>query len=264
MGSGVGQYFSTHVRCRQVKQSPRVPGNAQSGFKSGLLAYEEKDQQADPTTNPTQLKVVYVVVTMSDVLNGVVPVKDGFSFARNLVIQLHTKLNLARATEIRQIEGTGKSVYKSRWRDTNKNAYEQTIVSGVDEIRINGHFQHQSIITAIHEDLAVAMGIIKAKGNTTPGPSTLVAYQGNDYKKPDTWASFFKLTGSEENFLEMRASVNWEIRGLNGGWFEKEFVNPTRTLRVYSNAILIVPKKGNNTLNPNIVNTYKCVSKNTK
>ena len=34
----------------------------------------------------------------------------------------------------------------------------------------------------------------------------------------------------------MRASVNWEIRGLNGGWFEKEFVNPTRTLRVYSNA----------------------------
>ena len=61
-----------------------------------------------------------------------------------------------------------------------------------------------------------------------------MAYQGNDYKKPDTWARFFKLTDSEENFLEMRASVNWEIRGLNGGWFEKEFV-PTRTLRVYSN-----------------------------
>ena len=78
--------------------------------------------------------------------------------------------------------------------------------------------------------------MIKAKGDTTPGPSTLVAYQGNDYKKPGTWARFFKLTGSEENFLEMRASVNWEIRGLNGGWFEKEFVNPTRTLRVYSNA----------------------------
>ena len=108
----------------------------------------------------------------------------------------------------------------------------------VDEIRINGHYQHQSIYKAIHEDLAVAMGIIKAKGNTTPGPPTLVAFQGNDYKKPGTWARFFKLTGSEENFLDrMRASVNWEIRGLNGGWFEKEFVNPTRTLRVYSTMV---------------------------
>ena len=153
-----------------------------------------------------------------------------------MVIQLHIKLNLARATEIRRLESTDKSVYNPRWRDTNKSAYEQTIVFGVDEIRINGHYQHQSIFTAIHEDLAVAMGIINKKGDTTPGPSTLAAYQGNDYKKPSTWGRFFKLTGHEENFLEMRASVNWEIRGLNGGWFEKEFVNPTRTLRVYSNA----------------------------
>ena len=75
----------------------KFPETTKVGFKSGLLAYEEKNQPADPTTNPTQLKVV----TMSDVLNGVVPVKDGFSFARNLVIQLHTNLNLARATEIR-------------------------------------------------------------------------------------------------------------------------------------------------------------------
>ena len=215
----------------------KFPEATKVGFKSGLLAYEEKDQPADSSTNPTKLAIVCGVVTMSDVLNGVVPVKDGFSFARNLVIQLHTKLNLARMTEIRRLQGTGKSVYNPRWRDPNgTKAYEQTIAFGVDEIRINGHFQHASIFTAIHEELAVAMGIIKAKGNATPGPSTLVAFQGNEYKKPDTWARFFKLSDSDENFLEMRASVNWEIRGLNGGWFEKEFVNPTRTLRVYSNA----------------------------
>ena len=179
----------------------KFPETTKVGFKSGLLAYEEKDQPADSSTNPTQLKAtVYGVVTMSDVLNGVVPVKDGFSFARNLVIQLHTKLNLARATEIRRLEGTGKSVYNPRWRDTNKDAYEQTIVFGVDEIRINGHYQHQSIFTAIHEELAVAMGIINKKGDTTPGPSTLVAYQGNDYKKPGTWARFFKLWAARKIF----------------------------------------------------------------
>ena len=45
-----------------------------------------------------------------------------------------------------------------------------------------------------------------------------------------------KPVGGMENFLEMRASVGWEIRGLNGGWFEKQFVNPTRTLRMHGNA----------------------------
>ena len=133
---------------------------------------------------------------MADVLNGVVPVKDGFSFARNLVIQLHTEFSTTPS-------GHGQGGVQPIWRDPNgTKAYEQTIVFGVDEIRINGNFQHASIFTAIHEELAAAMGIIKAKADTTPGPSTLVA-----------------------------GSV-----GLNGGWFEKEFVNPTRTLRVYSKA----------------------------
>ena len=110
----------------------KFPETTKVGFKSGLLAYEEKDQPADTSTNPTQLKVVYGVVTISDVLNGVVPFKEGFSFARNLVIQLHTKLNLARMTEIRRLQGTGKSVYNPRWRDPNGNkAYEQTIVFGL-------------------------------------------------------------------------------------------------------------------------------------
>lgn len=165
----------------------KFPATTKVGFKSGLLAYEEKNQPADPSSNPTKLAMVYGVVTMADVLNGVVPVKDGFSFARNLVIQMHTKLNFARQTEVRKIQGTCKNVYNPRWRDPNgSRAYEQTIAFGEDEIRINGHFQHVSIFTAIYEDLAVAMGIIKNKGDATPGPSTLVAFQGNDYKKPDS------------------------------------------------------------------------------
>ena len=199
MGSGFGQHFATHLRCRQAKH--KFPSMTKVKFKSGLLVCEGKDQPVDASTNPTKLQVVYGVVTMADVLNGVVPVKDGFS-AGNLVIQLHTKLNLARQTEVRRILATGKGVYNPKWRDHNGNkAYEQTIVFGVDEIRINGNDQHKSIFTAIHEELAVAMGIIKAKGDTTPGPLTLVAYQGNDYKKPGTWARFFKLPGREEIFF---------------------------------------------------------------
>ena len=37
----------------------------------------------------------------------------------------------------------------ARW----ENSYEQTIVFGVDEIRINGHYQSTGKFTAIHKDL---------------------------------------------------------------------------------------------------------------
>ena len=37
----------------------KFPGATKVGFKSGLLAYEEKDQPADTSTNPTKLAVVY-------------------------------------------------------------------------------------------------------------------------------------------------------------------------------------------------------------
>lgn len=51
------------------------------------------------------------------------------------------------------------------------------------------------------------------------------------------WAQFLKIMGRmAENSLEMRGSVNWEIQGLNSVWFKIEFVNPTRTLHMYSNA----------------------------
>ena len=113
---------------------------------------------------------MYGEVTMSDVLNGVVPVKDGFSFARNLVIQLHTKLNLARATEIRRLEGTGKSVSTIRDEETPiRMRTNRPSCSVWTKFAKNGHFQHQSIFTAIHEELAVAMGIIKAKGDYHTG-----------------------------------------------------------------------------------------------
>ena len=136
-----------------------------------------------------------------DVLNGVVPVKDGFSFARNLVIQLHTKLNLARQTEIQRIKDSGKGVYNPRWIDPNGSVeYEQTIVFGVDEIRINSHFQHASIFTAIQEELAAAMGIIKAKGDTTPGPSTLVAFRVRITKNRARGLDFLACQTARKNF----------------------------------------------------------------
>ena len=205
----------------------KFPAKTKVGLKIGLLAYEEKDAPADATTNPTKVVTIYGIVIMEDLVNGVVPVKDGY-----------IKLNLARQNKFRRLLGNSKTVFNPRWRHPDKQAYEQTIEFGVDEIRINGHFQNTTIFTAIPEDLAVAMGIIKAKSDATPGLSTLVSFRNNDYQKPDSWASFFKLQGSltDENFLEMTWNVNWEIRGLNGGWFEKEFINPTRTLRVYSNA----------------------------
>lgn len=80
-----------------------------------MLAYEENDAPADATTNPTKVVAVQGVVTMDEVVNGVVPVKDGYLFVQNLVVQLHTQLNLARHTKITSIISGGKTVFNPRW-----------------------------------------------------------------------------------------------------------------------------------------------------
>ena len=84
----------------------------------------------------------------------------------------------------------------------------------------------------------MAVGIIQSKTNAQPGPSTLVDFRDRSFPKPDSWSKFVTLPGSStgERFVALQVNVNWEIRGLNGAWFEKEFGNPNRTLRVYSNA----------------------------
>ena len=106
----------------------------------------------------------------------------------------------------------------------------------MDDLRITGHYQNSYIYTAIHPNLAAALGIVKTNKDATTGPSTLVTFCKDDYQKPNSWAVFSKFMGLDETFAELKSSVNWQIRGLNGGWFEEAFMNPSRTLRVYSNA----------------------------
>ena len=119
-----------------------------------------------------------------------------------------------------------------------RDQYEQTIQFGPDNIIINGNHQSTDIYTAMHVDIAVAIGIIQSKTDGKPGPSTLVAFRDRNIKKPSTWTKFLTLPGSStrERFVALQLVINWEIRGLNGGWLEKEFGNPICTLRVYSNA----------------------------
>lgn len=73
----------------------KFPKTTKVAFKSGMFHYHEKNQRFDQTTNPHQVAVVRGVVTMDDLVDGTVPVTDGYSFARNLVVQLHDQLNLA-------------------------------------------------------------------------------------------------------------------------------------------------------------------------
>ena len=213
-----------------------TPVKTKVGIQSGLVAYEEKDAPADATTNPTKVVAVQGVVTMEEVIESIVPIKDGYSFVRNLVTQLHNQLNLARQTKITSLVSGGKMVYNPRWQHTGtpKKPYEQTLKLGVDDLCITGHYQNSYIYTALHADLAVR--IVKTNNDATPGPSTVVTFRNDAHQKPNAWSSFFKYMGLTQAFVELKSSVHWQIRGLNEGWFEKAFVNPSWTLRVYSNA----------------------------
>ena len=212
----------------------KFPPTTKVGFQSGLLAYEEKDALPDPT----KVRAVQGVVTMAQVMNG--DIKDGYSFVRNLVVHLHTQLNVACQTKITNLKSTGTTMFNARWRHwggpMDGQPYEQTLALGVDSLCITGNYPNSYIYTALHDDLAVAMGLIQSKTDATPGPATSVTFRTDDYQKPTSWSTFFKYKSSTETFVQLKSNVNWQIHGLNGGWFEKALVNPNRTLHVYSNA----------------------------
>ena len=120
----------------------KFPKTTKVAFKSGMFHYREKKQPFNPTTNPHRVAVVRGVVTMADLVDGTVPVTNGYSFVQNLVIQLHNQLNLARQRKIDELKAVGTSVYYPEWdHSTNiRDQYEQTIQFGADEIIINGNY----------------------------------------------------------------------------------------------------------------------------
>ena len=157
----------------------KFPPTTQVGSLSGLLAYEEKDAPPGRTTNPTKVRAVQDMVTMDQVMKG--GVKDGVSFVRNLVIQLQTQLNVARQTKIADLKTAGTTVFNPRWRhkggEMDGQPYEQTLVLGEDDLGITGNYPNTYIYTAIHDDLALALGLVQSKTDATPGPSTTVSFQ---------------------------------------------------------------------------------------
>ena len=216
----------------------KFPPTTKVAILSGLLAYEEKDAPPDPTTNPTRVRAVQGVVTMDQVMKG--DVQDGVSFVRNLVIQMQQQLNVARQTKIASLKAGGTDVYNARWRhkggEMDGQPYEPTLTLDRDELRITGNYPNTYVYTAILDELALALGIIKSKTDATLGPSTTVSFPSDDFLNPGSWSTFFNYKSSTEAFVELKSTVNWQIGGLNGGWFEKTFAHPSRTLRVYSNA----------------------------
>ena len=216
----------------------KFPGPTKVGFQSGLLAYEEKDALPNRTTNPTKVVAVQGMVTMDQVMKG--GVKDDYSFVCNLVVQMQMRLNVARQTKIQALKRGGKSVFNPRWRhkdgEMDGQPYEQTLVLGVDDLRITGNYPNPYIYTALHWDLAIALGLVQGQSDATPGPSATVTFRSEDHQKPASWSMFFWYQGLTETFAELKSNVDWQIRGLTGGWFKKAFANPSRTLCIYSNA----------------------------
>ena len=131
MGSGVGQYFVTHVRCRQARHSPQVPGNDQSRVQKWSVG-------------------------------------------------------------LRRERSTGQSDHKSHNR-TNEEG---------KNIR---HYERGRDVS------------------TNTGPAGF--RQSETYSNPQGY----------EDYVELYSEVNWDIIGLDNGWFEQAFSSKYRVVRILTN-----------------------------
>ena len=217
----------------------RFPSNVTIGVKGGMISYVEKDQTPSDA-NPYKYASVISTVTMSDLLMGR-DITDGYSLVQHLIVQLNNKLNDARQTKIAALQLTapaGKGVYRVKMAYTHASGdnadnqqMEQLNQFDSKTITISAGFQNDAIYTAIHMDLAIMMGFIKSKTEKILGPNLRMTFRNADYVNVSNALNFFR-TGTH---VKLKGNVNWDLYGMRSGWFECEFVDFNRTLRVFSN-----------------------------
>ena len=217
----------------------RFPSNVTIGVKGGMISYVEEDKPASDA-NPYKYATVIGTVTMADLLMDT-DITDGYSLVQHLIVQLSNKLNVARQAKVAALKLTapsGKGVFRVKMAYTHASSssqnqeMEQLNQFDPKTITISAAHQNDAIYTAIHVDLAIMMGFIKNKTEKILGPNLRLTFRSADFVNLESALDFFR-TGTH---VKLKGNVNWNLYGMRSGWFEREFVDFNRTLRVFSNA----------------------------
>ena len=223
----------------------RFPYDVILGVKGAMFSYVEKDE-VPSSTNPYKYAAVQGQVTMRDLILGSA-ITNGYSLLQNLLVQLNNNMNQARTDKIAQLKGAGTGVFRVKMTHVlsqgqnpgQNNEMEQLNQFYETNITISAGYQSSQIYTMINAQLAYMMGLIEGPGTLKLGPNMRMTFRDAEFfTLRDAMELDYPhgLTNSRNRQVKLKGNVNWNLYGMNSGWFEREFIPCDRTLRVFSNA----------------------------
>ena len=223
----------------------RFPNNVVLGVKGAMLSYVEKDE-IPSSTNPYKYAAVQGQVTMHDLLLGS-DITNGYALVQNLLVMLNNRMNLARTTKIQQLQSAGTGVYRvkmthvlSQGQNPGQNNEMEQLNQFYDtNITISAGYQSSQIYTMINAELCYLMGLTDGPTTRRLGPNMRVTFRDSEFINLTDALELdypYGLTNSRNRQMKLKGNVNWNLYGMHSGWFEREFIRSSQTLRVFSNA----------------------------
>ena len=184
---------------------------------------------------PVSADVKIEDITDPDTRTDVTPVKSGMTFMRHWVFACKKAIQKAVLKTI-QDDSTLKGARWGNESNTQKGFqtfiftnHDSVIIDGADTIP-NSPYIHVDILGR----LARYLGISDASLNE--GKNIRHYERGRDVNTNTGPAGFRQIEYVNSTpYIELYGSVNWEIIGLDSGWFEQAFSSKYRVIRLLSN-----------------------------
>ena len=176
-----------------------------------------------------------------DTQTDVSPVKSGMVFVQHFIFALEKAMQTATLQQIKDdsdltagwwgnVSRTQKGQQTLRFTD-----HGSVIIDGTDTMVT------LDIYVSLHAKMAEYMGIVASGtvGRTNAEGKNIRHYD----RGPDVQTGNFRAVETIYNtqtrrftyYIELHNHVNWEIIGLNNGWFEQVFMANYRVVRIFSN-----------------------------
>ena len=207
----------------------------------GKVTYIKTTNELDKSTVHAEVKIEDI--TDPDTNTDVTPVKSGVTFMRHWVFACKKavqKLVLKTMIDDSTLKG-------ARWGNPSntQKGFQSFVFTSQDSLIIDGTDTavDDGIHIGIMARLAEIMGIIAPRtvNRTNEEGKNIRHYErGRDVSTNTRPAGFRQIetyynASGYEDFVELYSEVNWELIGLDSGWFEHAFSSKYRVVRILTN-----------------------------
>ena len=198
------------------------------------------------TRNTLDNRSLHVDVRMEDITDpntntDVTPVKSGMTFMRHWVFACKKAIQKGVLKTIQE-DNTLKG---ARWGNESgtMKRFQSFVFTPQDSLTIYGTDTDVSESTYIHIDILARLG--QYMGIIAPGTANRTNEEGRNIRHYERGRNVNTATGPTgfrqitsvnwDDYVELHNPVNWEIIGLDSGWFEQAFSSKYRVVRLLSN-----------------------------